>query len=1090
MSAFSKDVVRSIRHSLGRFIAIAAIVALGTGFYAGLRMTAPDMNLAADAYYDGTALMDLRVVSTMGLTDEDINALRQVEGVYAVMPAYQTDVLATLGDEQYAMRVHSLPDSAKDSYVLDGATVGSDDRSYLNRLELAEGRWPENPGECLIFNDRVMSGPSDIGDTITIDSGVANLEDTLTRTEFTIVGKVHSPLYVSSTAMGPTTIGSGTIQQFMYIAPKDFSADLPYSEAFVAVKGARELDASSDAYQQRVDAVAAAIEALAPEREEARVAGLQEEAQKKLDEKRADYKKEKAKAKAELADAKAKLEDANKDIATGQRDLDQAKTDLADSEKTLEAGQKDYDKGVAELKKQRQQAEEKFAEAQATIDDNQKKVDEAAAQLPELEASRDQLAAALAAPGLPDEQKTALEEQKAQVDAGITEIEQGQAQLKAAKEELKQQRAQAEKKFTAAQKELDAAADKLETGKKQLEEGRDTYEQGAKDLEQGRTEYEDGQAAYEKNAAKVADELERAEKKLQDAQQEIDDIDTPEWLVMDRTKNSGVVSFEADAERIDSIASFFPFIFFLVAALVALTTMTRMVDEERVLIGTYKALGYGRARITSKYLIYAAAASLLGSAVGIAVLSQVLPWVIMEAYSIVYFVPRGAMPVNWPLALAAAGLGLGVTLLATWAAAAATLRETPAALMLPRAPKAGKRILLERLGPLWRHLSFSWKVTLRNLFRYKKRLVMTVIGIAGCTALLLTGLGLQNSINDIIDVQYGQLVHYNVVVSGDEDAATGEREQADALLADGDVVQQAARATVESVMAQGADGTEVMTTVVAPQDPAAFSSLWTLRTRQDQQPVVLADGGVVLTEKLANLLGVGPGDKVRFAEQDDLGNATDTTYTAPVAAVVENYVANYAFMTPAVYERTFGQAGANLTVYARVADDATAQQELSQALRDTGAVETVAFNDEVISSYKKMLRSVDMVVIVLVVAAAALAFIVLYNLTNINITERAREIATLKVLGFLPREVDAYIFREIALLSLMGALVGLALGVVLEGFVVTTAEVDQVMFGRTIHGLSFLIAFALTMVFTLLVTFTMRPKLAHVDMVESLKSNE
>ena len=1090
MSAFNKDIVRSIRHSLGRFVAIAAIVALGAGFYAGLRMTAPDMNLAADAYYDGTALMDIRVVSTMGLTDEDINALRQVDGVYAVMPAYQTDVLATLGDEQYVMRVHSLPEGAAASYQADAATVASDDRSYLNRLELVEGRWPESAGECLIFNDRVMSAPADIGDVVTVDAGVTAVEDTLKRTEFTIVGKVHSPLYVSSTAMGPTTIGSGTIEQFMYIPADDFDDDVPISEAFVAVKGARELDSASDAYQQRIDKVTAAIEAIAPEREQARVASLQEEAQKELDEKRAEYKKEKAKVEAELADAKAKLEDARADIADGKKELEEAQATLTENEEKLADDQQDDDEGVAKLKKQRADAEEKFTKTQETIDENQKSVDEAAERLPELQSSLAQLEAALAAPGLPDEQKTALEAQKSQVEAGIAEVEQGQAQLKEAKAELKAQRAAAEKQFAAAQKKLDAAKKQLETGQKKLDEGRAEYEKGKEDLASGRGEYEDGQAEYDESAAKAADELERAEKKLEDAQHEIDDLKAPEWLIMDRTKNSGVVSFEADAERIDSIASFFPFIFFLVAALVALTTMTRMVDEERALIGTYKALGYGRWRITSKYLVYAAAASLLGSVVGIAVLSQVLPWVIMEAYSIVYFVPRGAMPVNWPLALAATGLGVGVTLVATWAAVAATLRETPAALMLPRAPKAGKRILLERIRPLWRHLSFSWKVTLRNLFRYKKRLVMTVIGIAGCTALLLTGLGLQNSINDIIDVQYGQLVHYNVVVSGDEDATTGEREKADALLADETTVRQTARATVDAMMALGSDGTEVMTTVVAPEDPAAFASLWTLRTRSAQRPVTLSDGGVVLTEKLASLLGVKPGDKVRFAEQDDMGNATDTTYTAPVAAVVENYVANYAFMTPAVYERTFGEAGANLTVYASVTEDESTQQALSEALRDTGAVETVAFNEEVISSYKKMLRSVDMVVIVLVVAAAALAFIVLYNLTNINITERAREIATLKVLGFLPREVDAYIFREIALLSLMGALLGLVLGVVLEGFVVTTAEVDQVMFGRTIHGLSFVVAFVLTMVFTLLVTLVMRPKLAHVDMVESLKSNE
>ena len=381
-------------------------------------------------------------------------------------------------------------------------------------------------------------------------------------------------------------------------------------------------------------------------------------------------------------------------------------------------------------------------------------------------------------PNLPAEQRAELEATRADLEQKIADIAAAATALEEAKTQLAQERASADAQIAAAQAQLDQAKTSVEEGKKQLEEGKAEYEQAKADLEAGRAEYEQGVADYDAAAAEANEELDKAEQELADAQKEIDDIEPPDWLVMDRTKNFGVVSFASDADRIDAIASFFPFIFFLVAALVALTTMTRMVEEERMLIGTFKALGYSRARITSKYLIYAALAAGLGSVIGIAVLSQVLPWVIMEAYSIVYYVPRAAMPIDWPIALAAAGLGIGITLLATWAAAAATLRETPAALMQPPAPKAGKRILLERVGPLWRRLSFSWKVTFRNIFRYKRRLVMTCVGIAGCTALLLTGLGLQNSINDIIDVQYGELVDYNVVISEKDDAADDEREAA------------------------------------------------------------------------------------------------------------------------------------------------------------------------------------------------------------------------------------------------------------------------------------------------------------------------
>nr|WP_277927037.1 FtsX-like permease family protein [Adlercreutzia sp. JBNU-10] len=1172
-------------------MAIAAIVALGTGFYAGLRMTCPDMDLAADRYYDGTALMDVRVVSTLGLTDADLDALRAVDGVEAVMGAWETDVMATIGGEQYAVRMHSLPEAARGGAVRDGgATVASDDGSYLNRLVLVEGRWPEAPGECLLSVDRVMNAPTAVGDAVTVTEGTGDdVDDVLATRDYVIVGYARTPYYVSSTAMGPTTLGSGTVQQFMYVPRDAFAADYPVTEAFLTVAGAAGEEAGSDAYQAKVDAVMARIEALAPEREEARRAELVAEATEELAEARADYEAERADAERELADARARLDDASAELADGERKLAQ--------------GQADYDAGAAELARQRQAAEARLADARTALDasaaeleGSRASVEQAEADLPALEerwqAGADELAAAearwqagydeaaagrdraqaaiaqaedalaridaalaearerqQAIPGqlaalraalaaAPDEEAAAplraqiaaleqaeaalpgaiaqLEAQRAPVAAGLDQaraglaqaeealaqldraraeqIEPARAELESGRAQLDQARAavaafrdgearlasgraeaqagerEARAQLDAAQARLDAAAAELASGRAELESGRADYEQGLVDWEAARAEADE----------QFAD----AERKLADAQDDIDAIPAAEWLVMDRTKNYGVASFAADAERIDSIASVFPFIFFLVAALVALTTMTRMVEEERVLIGTYKALGYSKARITSKYLLYAGVASASGAVVGILVLSQVLPAVIMEAYSIIYFVPRGPLPVDLPLALLAAGLGVGVTLVATWAAAAATLRETPAALMLPRAPKAGKRILLERVRPVWRRLSFSWKVTFRNLFRYKKRLVMTVIGIAGCTGLLLVGLGLQNSINDIIDKQYGELVRYNVVVTADDDAP------AEAIDAVGALMGESALAEEEAMMASGPGASDVMATLVAPVDPAAFQGLWVMREREGHGPLELGDDGVILTEKLATRLGVGPGDVLTLAGQDDLGNATSDTRELMVTGVMENYVSNYVFVGPAAYEAAFGRAPEGRSTFGTVGASDAERAAFADAARATGAAKTIAYNDETIDSYRTMLRSVNLVVVVLVVAAAALAFIVLYNLTNINITERAREIATLKVLGFTAGEVDRYIYREIVLLSIIGALAGLALGVALEGFVVVTAEVDQVMFGRDIHAPSFLIAFALTMLFTFLVMLVMRRKLSAVDMVESLKSNE
>ena len=1175
-SAFNTETLRSITHSLGRFLAIAAIVALGTGFYAGLRMTAPDMKLAADEYFDGTSLMDIRVLSTLGLTDDDIAVLRHVEGVEAVMPARETDVMASIDGEQYATRVHSLPDAARTSDTSDGVHARSDDPDYLNRPLLVRGSWPQKTGECVLSANLVENDAIAVGDTLTITEGVQDVDQTLVTRTYTVTGFVNAPYYATSSSMGETTLGSGSIQQYMYVPESDFSADLPYTEAYLTVRGAANERASSDAYQRLVDEVADRIKALAPEREQARVDQLKSDAQKELDEKRADYEGERADAQSQLDDAK--------------RQLDDAAATIAASEQELADGQAAYDSGASELASQRasaqaqlDDAERQIADGQAQLDAQRPQLDDAAGQLQaaraqwqqgadalaaawgdwqrrsdELDAgiTRAQAGVADAAAGVDRIQKgiDALEEQIKQLDPDkdaqkIAELRAEQDALKAQQQDLRAQMALVQAtlddlvnvqkpKLEAARAELQGKQDALDSSKVELEQQQAAYEggraqfdasarkldqaradlassrsqadaqiaaaqqqlddaasrlqDGRAQLEQGRADYDSGLAEYEQKKSDADAQLADAERRLDDAQKQIDDLERPEWLVMDRTANYGAASFEADADRVDSIAAVFPFIFFLVAALVALTTMTRMVEEERALIGTFKALGYRRTRIASKYLAYAAAASGIGSILGILALSQVLPAVIMKAYGIIYFVPELPLPlpVDPGFAGLAAGLGVGVTLFATWAAVAATLRERPAQLMLPRAPKAGKRIVLERIGPLWRHLSFSWKVTFRNLFRYKKRFVMTVIGIAGCTALLLTGLGLSNAINDIIDKQFGEITKYNAVVTLADDLSSEEQRRIDDLLDDGSLVTAHTLVMRQNMLAGGPDEQDKRMELVVPEDPASFDRFVALNTRVGHHPVKLDDDGLVLTEKLAAELGVRAGDAVTLTEQDAIGNATGTSYEATVTGIVENYVYHYAYMGPALYEQLMGKAPDYRTVLAVTTSDPDLRVQFSNDLLAAGGVKTVAYNDETIDAYRDMMSSVNMIVVVLVTAAAALAFIVLYNLTNINITERMREIATLKVLGFTPREMNAYIFREIFLLAAIGCAVGLVLGVWMEGFVVVTAEVDQIMFGRAIHPTSFLLAFLLTMLFTVLVMLAMRGKLRRIDMVESLKSNE
>ena len=916
----------------------------------------------------------------------------------------------------------------------------------VNNIELVEGRLPNQAGECVISNDCVINPEKNIGDKISVKECANDVDSTLSTTEFTIVGKVESPLYVDFASPGNTTLGSGQLDEYAYVADESFAEAYPYNEIFLTVKGARDKFAYSDDYTKTIKAVISEIEAIAPEREQARLDSIKGDAQDKLDKSQEEYKQKEAQAYSELNSAQSTLDSSKKELDSARTTLDKTPVELLSAHEQLS------------------DATTKLEAAKTTLNflNSQKST---------FEMTRSMAKQALSAVPKDSEEYSSIKQQYDELENQANQIEQGISQAEAAV-------TQGERQLAIAQAQYSSAKSQYYSGVDSYYSGVDAYNEGAQELQTNRDEAEK--------------QLAEARKKLSDAQDQINNLKTPEWLIMDRSKIQAVESYKTDAERVDSIAKLFPLIFFLVAALVALTTMTRMIEEERLSIGTYKALGYSGLKIASKFLIYASIASAAGAIVGILLLSEILPTVIMNAYATMYRMPHSVlMPIDLPLALLSFVAGVGITLLVTLAATLSTLREAPASLLRPKVGKAGSKILLERVKFLWKRLSFSGKVTLRNLFRYKKRSLMTIIGIAGCTGLLLTGFGLNDALNDMIDNQYGRIISYNATVSVADSPTDSASEKLSTLMNDNDYVDSSANVQSNLIIANTGAGKDVHASLIITKDFSNLNSVWKIKERGKSEDLQLSDSGVLICEKLANLFNVGVGDEITLCQQDDLGNASNKRITAKVSGIFENYLFNYVIATPEVYSELFdGKEPAYGTYYAKISDNKISRDEFKETVNATGAVKSVSFNSETIETYRQSLSAVNMVVVVLVACAALLAFIVLYNLNNINICERKREIATLKVLGFTEREVVMYIYRETIILTILGCLVGIAFGLLLETFVVTSAEGNLMMFGRDIHAISFALASVITVAFSLLVMFIMRRKFSKVDMVESLKSAE
>lgn len=1111
--------LRSIHTTFSRFLAIVAIVALGTGFFAGLMMTGPDMRQAMDTYYDDNHVWDIRLISTLGFSNDDIHQFDDVEGVRACMPNHTVDAIARMNDTQVAVRVSSFDTTMAQQFVDEHAYAAKDSSfDFLNRFQLVTGRLPQSPDECLAAAYAPHAQLSE-GDIVDITSANEDLDKIFSTRHLRVVGTITSPLYPYTRSFGSTTIGSGSIDQYIFVPTSTFQQDFPYTELYISVEGADSVQSNSDAYKNIVGATKERLEAQKDRMSVFRQHEVQELAQSKLDEKKTEFEQQKNEAfekleagESELARKHSKLQESWRKYTQGtsklkvsreafesqkaasQNKLSQAQTRLATQEKTLLSTLRAQGIDVSSLEQAQTVLEshlQALKEKQNQQNVDNRVVDEnSSEQSPEhIRSNSNQQLATLGDNRQSiqqDKTRAIMATAREHVSAPYEEIQRVQQQLAgvqaliAAKAKLQDERAVADKKLAHAEQELAQAQAKLDASYTRLQEGQKKYDEGARVLAQRKQELDDKFATVQKQ--------------LDDAQETIDTTDLPDMYILDRSQHEGAAIYHADTERMDALARVFPFMFFLVAALVSLTTMTRMVEDERILIGTYKALGYSTIQIATKYLIYALLAAGIGSVLGVGVLCQVLPLIIMKAYSVIYAIPLllPPLPIKADVAVFSAGLGIGITLIATICSVLSSLREQPAPLMLPRAPKAGKRILLERIRPLWRRISFSWKVTLRNLFLYKKRLFMTVIGIAGCTALLLVGFGLHDAIWDIINKQYVDITHYQMTVGLNDHANDLDVQHVKDVLNQHPEIEHIDRVHTAHMAAKGEDDTLSSThvDVVVPQSLDIFNKSITLKNRISGKQVPFDESSVVISEKLATLHHLRVGDTLVLFDRDKVGNSVGAGHKLTITGICENYVGTTVYIAPTIFAKISSSPVMYETLFIQAPDlkPGEQQQNIASELHSCDDVSLVAFSDETISLYRNMISVVDYVVAVLIISAVLLAFIVLYNLTNINIEERLREIASLKVLGFTKREIYAYIFREVFLLSLLGDVFGLGVGVYLERFVVATAEVDYVMFSRTIHLESFVIAFVLTLVFTGLILLVMTPKLNRIDMVESLKS--
>lgn len=1160
-----KNIFREIRDTWKRFLSIALMALLGAGFFAGINAASVDMQLSCDRYLDDQNCFDLEVMSTLGLTEDDVAAVLEVDGIADAVGIYSENVLVDIGDGDEKVKLLSIPND-----------------STINALYLVDGAMARKANECVVPQSLLDITGKQIGDTLTITETLDTEEEeesSFRYTELTITGVIQSPLYVYASS-GSNERSTGAVADFLYVPQSNITEDY-FTELYLTVDGAVDLNAFEDEYETLIDNAEVRVKEIADEREQARYDQLTGEATAEIDDAQAELDEQTAEGEQKLAEAQQEIDDAQRKIDDGRAQLN---TSRVEAERQFAAAQDEIDSGEASLKQARRQYRTQEATAKKTrsalteqrksvkaqledaqqqrpaveqtiaqleeqrtpladaVTQYQQAVDTLTAQLEEAQALRKQLEDAQAGQeqpepteqpeqaqteqGEPDEpeqpdqeipdiaeldaqieqlttalaqtqqeqagyaaQLTQLDDGLAQAKAGLTQLDDGIAQAKAGLTQIDDGIAQIDSGLSSGKAQLNAAERQLSSAKRQLASARaEAYAElrdAERELDDGQAEIDDGKEDLLVQRADFDQQIADAQKEIEDARAKVGDINKPTWYVLTRDGNSGLSSFQQDSTNLKIIGVTFPLIFFVVAVLISLSSMTRMVEEQRGLIGTLQALGYSGGQIASKYLIYAAIASISGAIIGELICFRILPIIIWNIYRSFYHIGEFYTPID-PLY---GGIGLiacaGCIIAATGAACWQSVRRTPAQLMRPKAPTPGKRILLERITPLWKRFNFSQKVTLRNLFRYKKRLLMTICGIAGCAALVTTGFGLRDSIVALVPLQFDNVMHYDVLAVTDTELSQDEFDEVFAMLQDDSAVTACMQVHAESVKIVTQDGATQELNLFAPQDTASFSSYISLLDTTTEEELTLSGDEVMLTQQVAELLGVQAGDTISLRRED--GTKADVT----IRAIVHNYLSHYAFLSPEGYKAAYQEPADSNAFLLNTADASQTELDafvtsLNRDDRFTSVSSTSAGKDAVNDN----LALLDQVVVILIGAAAALAIVVLYNLSNINISERIRELATIKVLGFYDIEVYQYNTRESIVLTLVGTGIGLFGGRWLTSFILKTMEMQGIVFEPTVALESYVISAVITIVFATIINFSTYFSLKKINMVEALKSVE
>ena len=1005
-----KDSVREIKKTYKRFISILLMAFLGVGFFAGIRATSPDMIDTLDNYYDSQNVYDIQVISTLGLTQEDIDELSKIENVEEVTGSFEKDGMVELENIEAVVKTMTLQD--------------------LNLPVLIEGELIQNSDECLVESDFLTANNLHIGDTITLEIEKSTTDDGeeidyLKQKELKIVGTVQSPLYISR-ERGTSSLGAGKVNYYMYISQDNINASSVYTNIYIKVKDAQGYTTSSDKYDECVENVEDKIEEIKEAREQARHNQLVEIAQTKVDDAEKELNDQKADAEAQIADAETQISD----------------------------GEKEIEDGEAELDSQKKKADKEFANAQAEIDS-------AKEQLSQNEETLNTQESGLTAQ---IEQIASMQGDTTALEAQLAQIKAAKAQLEASKTELTKQQNQLNSTKTSTYAQIQSARNKLEDSRQEIADAK-------QELEEKKQEFNE----------KISD----AESKLADAREKVSEIESPTWYILDRNSNAGYVGFKQDSDSIANLGKVFPIIFFAVATLISLTSMTRMVEEERGQLGTLKALGYNNVQITMKYVIYAVLACVIGGILGMSVGFILLPKVIWMMYQMMYQISDISISFN----IQYGGIGLLLICIcivgATIYTALKELVQQPAELMRPKAPKSGNRVFLEKIKFIWKHLNFSQKVTARNILRYKKRFYMTVIGICGCTALILTGFGIKDAVLKMIPNQFENIFQYNMQVTLKDSLSEEEKNNFINDLSQNESIQKITKTYMTSgTVANGEQEEDV--TILVPEDESQLDGIININDlNNNNEHVTFTENQICLTDKAAELLDVKAGDTITLTDSDD------REVQAQISNIVENYVQHYVYMSKQTYENLFqDEYKTNVILLKNVELDTDAQDKLATEIMNKNEVSAVTNIKSMAQSIEDMMSLLNYVVVVLIVAAGLLAFVVLYNLANVNISERIRELATIKVLGFYDKEVYDYVTRETVILTIIGIAIGLVGGFFLTHFITGTCEINMLRFSKEIKPISYVYAALITIVFTVIVNIATYFSLKKIDMIESLKSVE